>query len=70
MALHFGDINKASDGEAEELSVKGSSDGFTNGCLAHTGRSDKAEDLALHGPSQLANSQKFEYAFLHGNKSE
>ena len=64
MAFHLCNIRQPANRKAKELSIEGACYRFANGRLANTGRTNKAQDLALDGASKLADGQKFEYAVL------
>ena len=65
MPADLGLVADAAQREPHELAVGGASDGLAQRRLAHAGRSDQAEDGALHVVLQLADRQILENALLH-----
>lgn len=54
--LDFSHICHATNTKTEVFTAKGTSNGACDAGLAHTWRAMEAEDLALGGPSELADS--------------
>ena len=65
VSLDLCDVRQAADREAEELSVESACDGLADGCLAYTGGTDQADDLALDCAPKLSDREELEYAVLN-----
>lgn len=58
MPLDLGHVGHAPNAEAEVLAIQGAGDGAGNAGLAHARGAVEAEDLALGGASELADSNE------------
>ena len=65
MAADVGLVTDAAQRQTGALTVHGTGHGQGHGGLAHAGRADKAEDLALGVRVQLADGDKLQNALLH-----
>lgn len=64
MSLDFSHISQTSNRESEELAVESAGDRLSDRRLSYTGRSNKANDLALDRSTQFSDGQEFEDTIL------
>lgn len=64
MSLDLGHIPKPADAETVELSVECLGDAAPDRRLAHAGRADEAQNLAVHPTPQLAHGDELEDTLL------
>jgi hypothetical protein len=64
VSLDLRDIRQTTHREPEEFPVKSARNRLSDGGLSHTGRTDKADDLALDSPAQFADGEELQYTIF------